>query len=83
MSQKKLLLGVILSVFWEKSASGWGNVKNYACGCASGWGNVKNKKINVLLAGEMLKNKVGMCFWLGKYQQKKVNMLLAGEFSFF
>ena len=28
MSQKKLLLGVILSVFWEKSASGWGNVKN-------------------------------------------------------
>ena len=26
--KKKLLLGVILSVFWEKSASGWGNVKN-------------------------------------------------------
>ena len=86
---KKLLLGVILSVFWETSASGWGNVKNDACGCASGWGNVKNlfqnvllagemfKKINVLLAGETLKN--GMCFWLGKYQQKN-NMLLAGDF---
>ena len=38
---------------------------------------IKTKKNNVLLAGEMFE-KIGMCFWLGKYQQK-INMLLAGE----
>ena len=65
--------------FFCKSASGWGNVKNFFENVLLAGEMLKSAKqtfnispvggfffAKVLLAGEMLKTFLKMCFWLGK-----------------
>ena len=64
--------------FFCKSASGWGNVKNFFENVLLAGEMLKSAKqtfnispvgaifLQMLLAGEMLKTFLKMCFWLGK-----------------